>query len=196
MAKIKSTKQNSKKDIITRQASQLFRQKGYPATSMRSIADIVGVEAASLYNHIKNKEELLRDICFGVAEAFNTQIAEIESAGDSSLQKIESIIRFHIKMMLENYENVYVSNHDWQHLKEPYLTDFLNQRRNYEKRFSAFIETGVDKNEIKNMSPHVAVLTILSAVRGIEFWHRNKRNVSAADLETNMVEHLLNGIKA
>ena len=38
------------------------------------------------------------------------------------------------------------------------------------------------------------VLTILSAVRGLEFWQRHKKNISAQVLEDTMVDHLLNGI--
>ncbi len=39
-------------------ASALFSEKGYAATSMRDIADAVGIKAASLYNHFKGKQEL------------------------------------------------------------------------------------------------------------------------------------------
>ena len=44
------------------------------------------------------------------------------------------------------------------------------------------------------MHPHVAVLIILSAVRGLEFWQRHKKNINVADLEKDMVTHLLNGL--
>ena len=56
------------------------------------------------------------------------------------------------------------------------------------------IEKGIEKNELKNINPYVAVLTILSAVRGLEFWQRHKKNVPQQVLEDDMVNHLLNGI--
>jgi hypothetical protein len=79
-------------------------------------------------------------------------------------------------------------------LKEPHLTDFLNIRRNYERSLMNFIETGVEQKEIKPVNSYVAVLTILSAVRGIEFWQRSKKNVQLQVLEEDMVQQLLNGI--
>ena len=39
-------------------AFALFSEKGFTATSMRDIADAVGIKAASLYNHFAGKREL------------------------------------------------------------------------------------------------------------------------------------------
>jgi TetR/AcrR family transcriptional regulator, cholesterol catabolism regulator len=194
MAKISSPKNVSKKETILQKATQLFRQKGYNATSMRHLGEAVGVEAASLYNHIESKAELLKEICFGVAEDFTEQLNSVDNSTDSQAIKVEKIIRFHIGMMLERFEAVYVSNRDWKHLKEPHLTIFLQQRRNYEKRFATIIETGVAQNEFRKIHPHIAVLTILSAVRGIEFWQKNKRGLNAADMENDLVQILINGL--
>jgi AcrR family transcriptional regulator len=46
---------------------------------MRDLAEAVGVEAASLYNHIKSKTELLHELCFSVANRFLHKIDEIEA---------------------------------------------------------------------------------------------------------------------
>ena len=94
----------------------------------------------------------------------------------------------------ENFDEVYVANHEWKHLPEPYLTDFLTIRRNYEKSLMALIEEGIEKKEIRAVSPYAVVLTILSAVRGLEFWQRNKKNIPLQVLENDMVNQLLNGI--
>jgi hypothetical protein len=40
------------------------------------------------------------------------------------------------------------------------------------------------------------MLTILSSVRGLEFWHRSGKNVSQQEIEDNMVNHLINGLSA
>jgi TetR/AcrR family transcriptional regulator, cholesterol catabolism regulator len=45
-------KKTNKKKLIIALAAALFRTRGYSATSMRDIADAVGIEAASLYNPI------------------------------------------------------------------------------------------------------------------------------------------------
>lgn len=194
MAKIKATKNGSKKDAIILKAAGLFKAKGFNAASMRDLADAVGVEAPSLYNHIGSKNELLNALCFNIADQFTAHLDVVEKKEATYARKIEHVIRFHIQMMLNKYDEVFVANHEWKHLQEPYLSNFLSQRRSYEKRLVSLLEHGIEKKEIKNIQPYVAVLTILSAVRGLEFLQRHKKNISALQLEDDMVGHLLNGI--
>ena len=50
------------KEKITEEALTLFAQKGYKGTSVKNIADAVGIKDASLYNHFKSKQEIFDSI--------------------------------------------------------------------------------------------------------------------------------------
>ena len=195
MAKIKSGKNGTKKEVIIDKATRLFMEKGFGSASMRDIAEHVGVEAASLYNHIQSKSEILQDICFKVANQFIQNLEQVEASSASALEKMETLIRFHIRMMLQQYESIYISDHEWRHLPEPYLSNFLNQRRHYRKRLASIIEQGMQTGQMKQIEPYVAVLTILSAISGIESWHRSRKNITEEVLEENMVKFLVEGLK-
>jgi len=188
-------KKASKKELILRKAAAMFREKGFAATSMRDLAESVGIEAASLYNHIRSKNEILEAICFDVANRFNTNMDMIEVNQQKSIARVETLLRFHIKQMIENYEEVYVSDREWKHLEEPYLSNFQNQRRNYRKKFASIIEEGIAKNEIRSIDAPTAVLIVLHAVSGIESWHRSKAKINAEELEDNMVLIMVEGLK-
>ena len=188
-------KKASKKGLILKKAAAMFREKGFAATSMRDLAESVGIEAASLYNHIRSKNEILEAICFDVANIFFTNMETIESSGKNSIGKIEDLLRFHIRQMVENYEEVYVSDREWKHLEEPYLSNFQSQRRNYRKKFAAIINEGIDKNEIRKIDAPTAVLIILHAISGIESWHRSKAKISAEELEENMLKIMIDGLR-
>ena len=194
MSKIKAAKNGTKKDVITQKGATLFRKKGFASSSMRELAESIGVEASSLYNHIGSKSEILQIICFKVANDFNMHLNEVEKTPGSAVVKLENLIRFHIHMMLDTYDEVYVANHEWKQLEEPFLSNFLNQRKIYEGRLVEIINEGIGSGELKKINPHVAVLIILSAVRGLELWQRHKKNVSTEELENDMVNHLLNGL--
>jgi AcrR family transcriptional regulator len=195
MAKIKSKNNGTKKETIIDAAAQLFYKKGFSATSMRDLAKHVGVEAASLYNHIQSKSEILQEICFEIANIFTANIEQVDSSEQLSINKVEALLRFHIKQMVNHYENVYISDREWKHLTDPYLSNYQNQRRIYRKRFALIIEEGIQKKEIKRMDAPTAVLIMLHAISGIESWHRSKKKLSAELLEENMVMILIEGLR-
>jgi len=80
-------------------------------------------------------------------------------------------------------------------LPEPYLSNYLNQRRNYRRSLSDLIARGIEKGEMKPIEPYVAVLTLLSAISGIESWHRSRKTIGPEVLENNMVKYLIEGLK-
>jgi AcrR family transcriptional regulator len=188
-------KDGSRKEVIVKAAAGLFHEKGYKAASMRDLAERVGVEAASLYNHIRSKTELLHDICFNVANVFWEHFNKVEASDVRPIEKLEILLRFHIKQMLENFEEVYISDREWRYLADPYLSNFQNQRRNYRKRFAAVIEQGIANGDINPIDASTAVLIVLHAVSGIESWHRSTHKISGQELEENMITILIDGLK-
>lgn len=180
--------------MIIRKASAMFREKGFPATSMRDLAEAIGLEAASLYNHIQSKSEILQEIIYHTANDCNVHLESLENNGMTSIKKIESLIRFHVQMMVNRFDDYYVMINDWIHLSEPYLTNFTTQRRTYVQRMEAIIQEGIDKKEMRPVMPYVAMLTILSSVRGLEFWHRSNKKIDPQIIEDNLVNHLINGL--
>jgi AcrR family transcriptional regulator len=189
-------RKSSKKEVILIRAAAMFKDKGFAASSMRDLAETVGIEAASLYNHIKSKSEILQEIIFHAANECYLQLEEVDVDKKSSLEKIEEVIRFHIRMMLTRFEEYHVMTHEWIHLSEPHLNNFTTQRRNYVQRLEAIVEQGIQNKEMKPIVPYVAVLTILSAVRGLEFWHRSQKKYSPQQIEDNMVKHLITGLQS
>jgi AcrR family transcriptional regulator len=196
MAKIKRNRNGTRKDVIIAKAAKLFREKGFSATSMRDLAEHVGVEAASLYNHISSKAEILQEICFKTANNFMSHIEEVDATPNkTAIEKIQAILRFHIRQMLDNYEEVYVSDREWKHLTDPYLSNMQTQRRAYRQRIASIIEEGIRRGEIKPIDAPTAVLIMLHAVSGIESWHRSKKKIPGEMLEDNMVQILVDGLR-
>jgi len=195
MASTKGKKNSPRKEVILEKAAHLFRKNGFNATSMRDLAENVGVEAASLYNHINSKAELLQEICFKIANKFTEHMDELMASDQTAIARIEAVLRFHIRQMIHNFEEVYVSDREWKHLTDPYLSNFKNQRRIHRQRIAYIIEEGIRKGEIKKIDAPTAVLILLHAVSGIESWHRSRQKISGELLEQNMILILIEGLK-
>ena len=194
MAKIKTEINGSIKEMILTNAAELFRKKGFAAASVRELAESLGIEAPSLYNHIGSKAELLQEICFDVAKDYTMHMDEVIVSKKNAAQKTADIIRFHVRKLSTDFDKVFVSEHEWKRLPQKNLEEFLAQRKLYEKNMIDILEDGIEKKLFKNILPSIAVLAILSAVRGLELRQRHKNEFTIEELEETMVEHLLHGI--
>ncbi|GAB3864811.1 TetR/AcrR family transcriptional regulator [Hymenobacter segetis] len=187
-------KKLNKRQIILDEAAKLFKLKGFGGTSMRDLAGEVGMEAASMYNHIKSKDEILEHLCFHVSNTYIAQLAEVEQMPGSNGDKLKELLRWHINLMLEDGAAVSVANNDWKYLTDSKLEQFKAARKQYEKGFAALIENGIAAGEFRPVNASVALFTILSAVRWVELWYRPGRGVTAQELEEDIMAILLNGL--
>ncbi|GAB3848401.1 TetR/AcrR family transcriptional regulator [Hymenobacter terrigena] len=188
------SKKLNKRQIILDEAAKLFKLKGFGGTSMRDLAGEVGMEAASMYNHIKSKDEILEHLCFHVSNTYIAQLAEVERMPGSNGDKLKELLRRHINLMLEDGAAVSVANNDWKYLTDNKLEQFKAARKQYEKGFAALIENGIAAGEFRPVNASVALFTILSAVRWVELWYRPGRGVTAQELEEDIMAILLNGL--
>lgn len=191
---INISKEKTKRQIIFEAAAKLFRDKGYSATSMRDLAETVHLKASSLYNHIGSKEEILRDICFENARRFHAEMQKVEQLSVSAAEKVQILLRVHIEIATEDVTSVTAFNDEWRHLSEPYLSEFKAMRRDYEARFQAIIEEGIQKGEFKNLDAFTTLYTIFSSVRWLYDWYKPERNVTPDELYERMAALLMQGL--
>ena len=59
MHRVRECENMTTKEKIIDESLSLFSIKGYKGTSVKNIADAVGIKDASLYKHFKSKQEIL-----------------------------------------------------------------------------------------------------------------------------------------
>ncbi len=184
----------SKRQIIFEAAAQLFRDKGYSATSMRDLAQKVNLKASSLYNHIGSKEEILSSICFSNAKRFRDGMQQVEQMPGSPIDKVRMLIRLHVEVATEDLTSVTAFNDEWRHLSEPLLTEFKAMRKDYENRFQRIIESGIQSGAFRALDSFTVLYTLLSSIRWLHDWYRPNRQISPEELYEQMTTLLLKGL--
>src|SRR5438876_8518605 len=79
-ARAQGKRQRLTQQAIVDGAAKLFAERGFGATSLDEIADSLGAGKASLYYHVKNKEEILRLIFLTVLTASEDPLRRIAEA--------------------------------------------------------------------------------------------------------------------
>ncbi|PKP26834.1 MAG: TetR/AcrR family transcriptional regulator [Bacteroidetes bacterium HGW-Bacteroidetes-2] len=184
---------NTRKDKIIAVAAKLFKEKGYSAITMRDIADKMEIKAASLYNHIQSKQEILDTIIIQIAEQFTAKMQTIVESKETTYQKLRHIIELHIDITIENADALAALNNDWMHL-EGNLAYFIQMRDAYENNFRSILNTGIANGEIVARDPEIILFSLLSTLRTLYLWYTKKGGVDAKKLKEDMPETLLNGI--
>lgn len=167
---------------------------GYAVASMRDIASEMGMEAASLYNHIESKEEILHNICFELAEKLNNAILEVNDIYFNAEEKLRMAVKFHVEVLCEDLDAAYVFVHDWKFLKGNALEEFKKERDRYEAGIKTIIENGEEEGLFDETNKEFATLTILSSLNWIVEWYKEDGRLSPVEIATKLSDFILTGL--
>lgn len=184
-----------RKSQIIDTAARLFREKGYEASSMRDLAQVLGIEASSIYSHIKSKEELLETICFNMARQFLTAINEVNDIYFSAEEKLRTAIKSHVQIITSHPDHSSVFIKEWRGLSEPKLSEFKSLRDTYENQFRIILEEGENEDIFERVDNKFAVLTILSAVNWINEWYSPEGNMAPEEIAKKLSDFMLGGLR-
>ena len=173
----------NRRDNIVDAAAQLFVQNGYDATSVRQIADVVGVTEAALYYHFKDgKRELLEaDIGCQIPDLIHI-VDECESA--ETLQ--EFIVQFGQHMSALNPRRL--EKLRWMVTEFPRMTGeeralFHKKHLAFQNRVSTALERFVgDPDQARTMAAAIVCLMFGYAFLFVNLDLQSVIDVNKADI--------------
>lgn len=186
----------SRKQQILEEAAKLFRTRGFKGTSLQQIAERVGMEGPSLYNHIRSKHELLSILVMTNARVFNDRISEIHSSSLSSMDKIDRVISLHIELTVVNPDAMSLMLSEWTHLESEERVEYVKLRDSYENQFKQILEQSMSEGEVVKMDVNFMMFMILSTLRSLYAWCARYRNYNRLEMETYLKQGILKGILA
>ena len=183
----------SRRQAIEDVASDLFRERGYAATSIRDIARALSVQGASLYAHVTSKEEVLWAIVDRAAARFESAAdrAEIEAEtrrpGDPA-EAVVALVRAHVDVLTSDVDEAGVFVHEWRSLGDERRAAILARRDAYERRLRRHIENGIALGAFELTDPAIAAGAILSALNGVATWYDPNGRLPAARIADHLAE--------
>lgn len=93
---------HTRREEILQAAKELFLEQGYEATTIRRIADRVGVSAPALYLYFPDKEQMMLALCDQTFGYLIEAIAEIEKSIRDPLEKVRRFGNAYLQFGLEH----------------------------------------------------------------------------------------------
>lgn len=169
-------------------AVELFKEKGYMGSSVRDLATKLNIKAASLYAHIRSKEEILEWICFGVAHDFFEELQEVKNTKVSPQEKLNLFLDKHLSVVLKNRDVTHIYSNEWKHLEER-LPEFIELRKNYQQEVEQLISEIYKAENWELKSSAFTTRFILHTLNNSYFWF--KRNTESTSEITNEIRDKL-----
>jgi AcrR family transcriptional regulator len=184
----------SRKEQIDQVATSLFRSRGFAATTMRDLALELGIEAGSLYSHIKSKEDILQRVCFRMADAFVVAFEQVQNQAVPASEKLQLAVAAHVRVLTQNPEAAGVFLNEWKHLSEPTLSKFSQMRHRYEEGFREIVREGIANGEFRVTDEKFVVLTLLSSLNWLHTWYKPEGKMNPDQIADYLSNLLLNGL--
>ncbi len=185
---------NKPRENILDVATLLFSENGYAGTTMREIANAVGILPGSLYAHIDGKETLLFEIVETGIDRFlgaTTAIAAI----DEPVDRARAAIKAHLAVVAERPERTLVVFHQWRYLTGPNRARILDKRKRYEDFFVSLVDEGIKAGVFSSrLDSKIAVLSILGSLNWAAEWFKPDGPAGPDEVGERLADTILWGL--
>ena len=183
-----------RKTLILDTAKDLFAEKGYSGTSMRDLAQRVGVEPPSIYFHFTSKEAILWQICLEKVQYFQQVMRSLEGSNDDAEQMMQQLVDAHINIALNDPDGHRVFLNEWRNLSDLNLRLFLRERQQYEYKCILILRLGMESGIFRKMDPKVAFYTILNALRWVYRYKWEKGDLEREEVINEIKQLVFHGL--
>ena len=182
-----------KRDTVLRESGRIFNREGFHNTSLDDVANHLDVSKATLYNYVKDKQEMLFEfhkmaLIIGDEAMETARKVEANGAG-----KLRVAIREYIAMVTERLGGYGVIA-ELGALKPLDRQEIIAGRERFDKRFVALLAIGVKDGSLRPIDPKMAVFAFMGALQTIPNWFSPNGRLSGAEVAERMTDLLMNGM--
>jgi AcrR family transcriptional regulator len=153
-------------------ACELFAERGYRGTSMKDIAEVLGVRASSLYNHVTSKQDILFAIMDKAMDRALTAQDEALTGVDDVAEQLQAATESLVLDFLRNPAEVTVCNTEVRSLEPANRSAIVAKRDCYAGRVRAIIAHGCQTGRFETADPALAAFAVLEMGNGAKSWFR------------------------
>jgi len=166
------TDNRSVRDKILAAAVQLFAEYGYHAATMRDIAQMAGIQAASIYYHYPSKQALLIEIMESHMRQLNANLERIVSMPHEVEQSLYDAISNHILLHTIYKSEFFIIDTEIRALEGENRGKILVLRDDYEKLIQGLLREGMEKGVLRQTDVKISSYAIIAMCTEVAQWFR------------------------
>ena len=159
------------RDQILRTAADLFRERGYRATTLDHIASRLGMSKASLYTVFHAKEDMLAAISRETIEAFTRELALVLRSDLAPEDKLRRVVRNHVRFVIANRSFLTVFFSEEANLPPRLARALAAQKDRYDKGVESIVADGIRRGVFRDAPPQLVVFGLLGMLNWLYKWY-------------------------
>ena len=181
---------------IVQAAAQIFRQKGYHATSMQEIADAVHLQKASLYHHVESKQDILLEILDHALDRLTADISGVIDSDLSPTLKLRLAMRAYTAMLTEDRDLASVLLLEYRGLDAKLRARHIARRDRVDQLWRRLVQEGMDAGEFRTVDPVMTSFALLGVQNWMITWFHEDGRLTAAQAAEGFADLFLKGLLA
>ena len=181
---------------MCRTAAQLFRDRGYDATSVSDVARALGMTKAGLYHHFESKEALLFEIMmYGLERVRDEVIVPVRPIRDPE-ERLRQLIVRHARIATRGQGAI-------AHLGDEIRALPAAGRRQIEQRMRIYFDLIRDTlvelkaaGRLRDVDPTVATFSLLGMILWLPRWFRQGGRLDQEAVANEIANFALGGLLA
>lgn len=164
-------KRQAVRNEILRAAADLFRERGYRASTLDDIASALGMSKASLYTYFRAKEEMLASISRETMEAYTRQLDLVLRSGLPPEDKLRRIVREHVRLVITNRSFLTVFFSEEANFPSGFARWLIARKNRYDKGVESIVADGIRRGVFRDAPPRLVVYGLLGMLNWLHKWY-------------------------
>jgi AcrR family transcriptional regulator len=187
-----------RRELILASAAEMFARKGIGATTVREIADAVGVLSGSLYHHFDSKDAIVAEILGSYLASIRARYAEVLDSAKSAPERLHDLVLASLRVARDQPDATAIYQNELHYLREePRFADIHAAASDIQHTWLQVIEKGVADGSFRgDIAPRVFYRLVRDAVWLSVRWHHPSRAYPTERLAADVTSIFLDGFAA
>ncbi|MCZ4291562.1 TetR/AcrR family transcriptional regulator [Hoeflea alexandrii] len=168
--------------IIRRSALGQLSKHGFHGMNLRNLASDSGLQAGSLYNYFKNKDELLVIIMREIMQELLDKISEAEEHAKSPEERLDKFVEVMVGWHAKRRKEAMISQSELRSLTKAGFREIVDIRKKFEVILLDIILDGVETGVFSVGDPKLSANMLINMLTSISYWYKAGGRLSVATM--------------
>jgi len=172
-------------------ASKLFKEQGYERTTVRDLAQAVGMQSGSLFYHFRTKEEMLVAVMAAGIGDLTDRLEEALAEAKTPIDKLKTLFRVHLDTLLGDDKGALsVLLYEWPSLSDKARAELIKLRNAYETDWQSVLDEAAQAGLVHKDTRLLRKL-LLGGLHWTIQWYKPDGGKTPTELADQMLELVL-----